>query len=213
MAQIGCVFGFTNRGHRAILLPAKHELSMELSMKITVFAPWPVAIAGLLLATSLSGCGGVITFQGEKAFSMGGHPAPAPAPTPPADHAQVSNGKIVIDEKIQFEHDKAGILPVSFPILDAVAKVMKENPQVKKILIEGHASAEGDAAYNMKLSDDRAKSVMSYLEQHGVDKSRLSAKGFGTTQPLADNATEQGREKNRRVEFTIIDPPATGAAK
>ena len=171
-------------------------------------------MAGLLTALLLPACGGTISFQGQKAFAVGGHPAPAPVvtPAPNTSHVAVRDNKIEIDEKIQFEHNKAVILSVSFGLLDEVSKVMKENPQIKKVLIEGHASSEGDAAHNLKLSDDRAKSVMNYLVEHGVDKSRLSSKGFGTTQPVADNATEQGREKNRRVEFTILDP-AKGAAK
>ncbi len=172
------------------------------------------AHAGLIMAVLLSGCG-PITFQGQKAFAVGGHPAPvaAPAPAPDTARVAVSGNKIEINEKVQFEHDKATILPVSFGLLDEVTKVMKENPQLKKILVEGHASSEGDAAYNLKLSDDRAKSVMKYLVDHGIEKARLSSKGFGSSQPVADNATEQGKEKNRRVEFTILDPAAKGAAK
>jgi outer membrane protein OmpA-like peptidoglycan-associated protein len=174
---------------------------------------------GLVMALLLPGCGGTIAFQGQNAFAVGGHQAPAtppPPPPPPAQapsHVAVSGNKIEIDEKIQFEHDKATILPVSFSLLDEVTKVMKENAQIKKVLIEGHASSEGDKAYNLKLSDDRAKSVMHYLVEHGIDKARLSSKGFGSTQPVADNATEPGREKNRRVEFTITDPAEKGAAK
>lgn len=184
-------------------------------MKLSPKMHRPMACIGICTAMALSGCGGIITFQGEKAFAIGGHaaPAPAPAPAPDKSHVQVRDNKIEIDEKIQFEHDKANILPVSFPLLDEVTKVMKENPQVKKVLVEGHASSEGDAAHNLRLSDDRAKSVMNYLVEHGIEKSRLSSKGFGVTQPIADNATEQGREKNRRVEFTIVDPAAKGAAK
>jgi len=156
-----------------------------------------------------------MAFQGEKAFAVGGHQAPPPPAAAPAAQSRVAvrDNKIEIGEKIQFEHDKATILPVSFGILDEVVKVMKENPQVKKILIEGHSSSEGDAAHNLKLSDERAKSVMHYLAEHGVEKTRMAAKGFGTTQPIADNATEVGREKNRRVDFTITDSAAKGAAK
>jgi outer membrane protein OmpA-like peptidoglycan-associated protein len=182
-------------------------------MKLSPTIPWPKACLGLCLAIWLPGCGGIISFQGERAFAIGGQPAPVAAPEPEKSHVQVRDNKIEIDEKIQFEHNKANILPVSYPLLDEVTKVIKENPQVKKVLIEGHASSEGDASHNLKLSDDRAKSVMNYLVDHGIDKARLSAKGFGITQPLADNATEEGREKNRRVEFTITDPPAKGGAK
>lgn len=179
-------------------------------MKETLTRSCLLATTGLVLAALLPACG-PIAFQGQKAFSVGGHAA-APIPAAPTSRVAVSGNKIEIDEKIQFEHDKATILPVSFGLLDEVTKVFKDNPQLKKVLIEGHASSEGDANRNMKLSDERAKAVMKYLVDHGVDKARLSAKGFGVTQPVADNATEPGREKNRRVEFTIVDP-AQGAAK
>jgi outer membrane protein OmpA-like peptidoglycan-associated protein len=97
--------------------------------------------------------------------------------------------------------------------MNEVAQVIKDNAQIKRILIEGHASSEGDAAYNLKLSGERAKAVMTYLSDHGIAKERLTSKGFGSSQPIADNSTEAGREKNRRVEFTILEPAATGGAK
>ncbi|HEY5960745.1 MAG TPA: OmpA family protein [Polyangiaceae bacterium] len=176
----------------------------------------PLSGLCLCLAVLAVGCGGTMTFQGQSAFAVSGQKAPAPAAAPaaqPQSRVAVRDNKIEIDEKVQFEHDKAVILPVSFGLLDEVTKVMKENPQITKVLVEGHASVEGDAAHNLKLSDDRAKSVMNYLVQHGIDKSRLTSKGFGTTQPIADNKTEEGREKNRRVEFTILEPATKGAAK
>jgi outer membrane protein OmpA-like peptidoglycan-associated protein len=185
---------------------------MELSMKETVQYKRILVSAGTLAVALLSGCGGTMTFQGEKAFTVGGHQAPAAA-EPAKSRVAVRDNKIEINEKIQFEHDKATILAVSFGLLDEVVKVIKDNPQIKKVLIEGHSSSEGEAAHNMKLSEERAKSVMHYFTEHGIEKTRLSAKGFGTTQPIADNATEQGREKNRRVEFTIVDPAAKGASK
>jgi len=88
-------------------------------------------------------------------------------------------------------------------------KVIQDNSYIKKIQIEGHASAEGDAKHNLKLSDDRAKSVRKYLVEHGVNEDRLIAKGFGITKPLASNDTEEGREKNRRVEFNILEQDVT----
>lgn len=195
-------------------IAAALNVVMEISMKDqSRISPKLVGVA-LTLSALLAGCGGTMAFQGKSAFAIGGQAAAAPAaPAPAPSHVAVRDNKIEIDEKIQFEHDKATILPVSFGLLDEVTKVMKENAQIKKVLIEGHASSEGDAAHNLKLSDDRAKSVMNYLVEHGIEKARLSSKGFGTTQPLADNATEQGREKNRRVEFTILEPGAKGAAK
>jgi len=131
--------------------------------------------------------------------------------------------RIEIHEKIQFEYNKATIKEESFGLLDEIVQVIKDNPQVRKIQIEGHASADGDDAYNMKLSDSRAKSVRKYLVDKGVEADRLVAKGFGETKPIASNDTDDGKEKNRRVEFNILeqDPtkkkvevdPATGKEK
>ena len=169
----------------------------------------------MCLALGFAGCGGTISFQGQKAFAVTGNAAPPPAPVAPPVRKRVTvrNNKIEIDEKIQFAHDKATILEASYGLLNEVVEVVKDNPQIKKILIEGHASSEGDAAHNLKLSDERAKAVMTYLAEHGVAKERLSAKGFGSTQPIADNNTEAGREKNRRVDFTIVEQAAAGGAK
>jgi outer membrane protein OmpA-like peptidoglycan-associated protein len=174
-----------------------------------------IPLASVSIMLGASACGGTVAFQGQKAFMVSGSSSRPPASmTPPMrQHVAVRANKIEIDEKIQFEHDKAVILEVSHGLLNEVTQVMKDNPQIKKVLIEGHASSDGEASHNMKLSDERAKAVMKYLVDHGIDKGRLSAKGFGSTEPLADNKTEDGREKNRRVEFTIIEPAATGGTK
>jgi outer membrane protein OmpA-like peptidoglycan-associated protein len=164
-------------------------------------------------ATLLAGCGGVIEFQGQKALAVQGEPPPPPPPPKPEPpkppepppRVEVRDNKIEIHEKIQFEVAKATILEQSFGLLNEIADVIKKNPHIKKIAIEGYASAEGDAKMNLKLSDDRAKSVMKYLVDHGVEKERVTAKGFGVTKPIATNDTDEGREKNRRVEFNIIE--------
>lgn len=175
----------------------------------------PIPLAAVAILLGATSCGGTVAFQGQKAFAVSGSsPAPAASVAAPASkHVAVNANKIEIDEKIQFEHDQATILPASFGLLSEVTQVLKDNPNIKKVLIEGHASSEGDASHNTKLSDDRAKSVMKYIVDHGVDKARLSAKGFGSSQPVADNKTEDGREKNRRVEFTILEPALSGGAK
>jgi len=142
-------------------------------------------------------------------------PAPAPAPEPPKalGRVQVSEGKITISEQIAFDQNKAVIKPESSGLMDEIAKVMKDNDKIKKVSVEGHTSAEGDAAANMKLSQDRAAAVMKGLIERGIDKSRLTSKGFGVTKPIGDNSTPAGRMQNRRVEFVILDPaPAGGAA-
>jgi OOP family OmpA-OmpF porin len=168
-------------------------------------------------ALILPGCGGGTTvFQGAGAIAVTGTPpAPPPPPPkkeeppPPPPRVEIRNNKIEFKEKIQFENNKSVILPQSFSLLDDITKVFKDNPQLKKVSIEGHASAEGDPKRNLKLSDERAKAVAKYIADHGIDEKRLTAKGFGITKPIADNATEEGREKNRRVEFNIIEQDVT----
>ena len=104
---------------------------------------------------------------------------------------------------------QATILEASFSLLNEVAAVIQKNPHIKKIQIEGHASSEGGADHNQRLSDDRARSVMAYLAGHGVPKERLVARGFGVDRPIADNDTPEGRERNRRVEFNIVEQDVT----
>jgi outer membrane protein OmpA-like peptidoglycan-associated protein len=146
-------------------------------------------------------------------------PAPAPAPEPPKaeppkalGRVQVQDGKITISEQIAFDQNKAVIKPESFGLVDEIAKTIKENDKIKKVSIEGHTSAEGDAGQNMKLSQDRAAAVLKALTERGIDKSRLTSKGFGVTKPLGDNSTPAGRMQNRRVEFIVTDPAPAGAA-
>jgi OOP family OmpA-OmpF porin len=169
-------------------------------------------------ALILPACGGGTTvFQGAGAIAVTGTPpAPPPPPPPkveepppPPPRVEIRNNKIEFKEKIQFENNKSVILPQSFSLLDDITKVFKDNPQIKKVSIEGHASAEGDPKRNLTLSDERAKAVAKYIADHGIDAKRLTAKGFGITKPIADNATDEGREKNRRVEFNIIEQDVT----
>lgn len=164
-------------------------------------------VAGLLLATLPSlGCAPRV-FADAEGIAINGTPPVVEAPPPePQKRVEVRDNQIVINEKVQFEYDSAKILEVSHSLLDEVAKVIKEHPQIKRIEVQGHASAEGSDDYNMKLSDKRAKAVMKYLTgKAGIDKAMLQAKGMGETVPIADNETEDGKEKNRRVEFHILE--------
>jgi len=129
-----------------------------------------------------------------------------------ASRVQLKNHKIEIDEKIQFDQNAATIKEVSHPLLNDIVDVIKKNPQITRVDIEGHASAEGNEQANVKLSDDRAKSVMAYLVGKGISDKILTAKGFGSSKPIADNATEDGREKNRRVEFNVTEGAAAAPA-
>ena len=111
---------------------------------------------------------------------------------------------IKITEKVQFQTGKAEILPESFGLLDEVAKVLVDNPQIELLQVEGHTDSTGSAGINRKLSQQRAESVLKYLADKGVKKARMTPKGFGPDRPLATNDDDVGREQNRRVEFNII---------
>lgn len=103
---------------------------------------------------------------------------------------------------INFETGKAVITEESNEVLDRVVSLMKLNP-LFKLEIEGHTDSQGDDAMNMELSQKRANAVKQYLVDKGVDASRLTAKGYGETKPVADNETAEGRAENRRVELKI----------
>ena len=130
-------------------------------------------------------------------------PTQPPPPPPPAPLPQT----ITIRDRIEFETDKAILLPQSLPILDDVVDVMKKNPQIQLIEIGGHTDNVGDDNANELLSQQRAESVRTYIASKGVEMARMLARGYGERVPIADNATEEGRLKNRRVEFRIMKQP------
>jgi OOP family OmpA-OmpF porin len=101
---------------------------------------------------------------------------------------------------IQFEFDSSVLKTDSYPTLDKLASAMKMDPSVK-FALNGFASIEGTYEHNMVLSQDRANSVKEYLVNSGVSAASLTAKGYGTSNPVADNGTEEGRILNRRVEL------------
>ncbi|MCL2297558.1 MAG: OmpA family protein [Proteobacteria bacterium] len=105
---------------------------------------------------------------------------------------------------INFDTGKATIKPESKDIVDEVVTALKAKPKLK-VKLEGHTDNVGSAADNKKLSDARAKAVMDAIVVKGIDKSRLSAEGFGLEKPIADNGTEAGRAKNRRVELVKVE--------
>ncbi len=113
--------------------------------------------------------------------------------------------RIDILEKVQFTPGSARIRPRSFAMLNQVVSVLKTHPDVVSLQVEGHTDSTGSARTNTALSQARAESVTAYLVSHGVDRSRLAARGFGPSRPLATNATRTGREANRRVEFRVLD--------
>jgi large repetitive protein len=129
---------------------------------------------------------------------------PDEKPAEPPKLAEVKEDQIVIMEQIHFETAKAIIKSESFAIVDAVVKILEENPAIE-LRIEGHTDSRGKAKYNRDLSKRRAKAVMKYLVDKGIDEGRLVAQGFGPDKPIESNDTEEGRAKNRRVEFHITE--------
>ena len=103
---------------------------------------------------------------------------------------------------IQFESGKDIIIKTSFPILNNVVEVMKNNPSYM-LVINGHTDNQGDNNKNLLLSQKRADAVKKYLSTHGIGEARMTANGYGATQPIEDNKTPKGRAKNRRVEFKV----------
>jgi outer membrane protein OmpA-like peptidoglycan-associated protein len=101
---------------------------------------------------------------------------------------------------IHFNTGKADILPDSESTLNEIVKLMQQDATLK-LRVEGHTDNQGNASANQSLSEKRAQSVVAWLTSHGVPGARLTAKGFGQTKPVADNSTEDGRAKNRRVEL------------
>jgi outer membrane protein OmpA-like peptidoglycan-associated protein len=112
----------------------------------------------------------------------------------------VTEKEIKITQQIHFEFDKDKIRTESFPILDAVADVLRQNTKIK-IEIQGHTDNKGAAEYNKKLSDRRAASVKKYLVGKGIDETRLTSRGYGLEVPLVPNSSDQNRALNRRVQF------------
>jgi outer membrane protein OmpA-like peptidoglycan-associated protein len=130
----------------------------------------------------------------------------APDPDPKKNgcpRARVEQGQIKIIERIEFKTNSAVILPESTPVLEAVRTILTDHAEITQLSVEGHTDNVGKPEYNQSLSERRAAAVVSWLTQHGIARKRLSSQGFGLSRPLESNDTEQGRERNRRVEFHI----------
>ncbi len=116
----------------------------------------------------------------------------------------IEENQIVILEKIYFETDSAVIQPRSFPIIDAVAATLNGNPQIRLIEVQGHADERSSDEYNIRLTRDRAASVMEALVQRGVARDRIRSAGYGERCPVDPRHNAEAWERNRRVEFKII---------
>lgn len=141
-------------------------------------------------------------------------PLPPPAPTPEVQKPKEELKKqpparrdpVVVTETfhgvVQFPYDSNVPLPESSKVLEDAVSVLTKHAHLV-VVLEGHASSEGTEEYNQKLSERRAQAVKDYLVKNGISESRLSIKGFGENNSVADNATEAGRRANRRVEYNV----------
>ena len=127
-------------------------------------------------------------------------PAPAPTPPPKEEPTPTPPKPDFNFKNIQFEFNSAVLKTGSYETLDKAAAEIKKDPAAK-FVVSGHSSAEGTAAHNQSLSEDRANAVKSYLINAGVSSVSLTAKGYGESKPITTNTSEESRALNRRVEI------------
>lgn len=112
--------------------------------------------------------------------------------------------KVIVLHGVNFDNDMSNLRPDAIAILDQAVATLKANPSVK-VEIGGHTDSRNSDWYNLGLGERRAKAVMQYLISQGVEAGRLSVRSYGESAPIADNETEEGRMKNRRVELKILN--------
>ena len=173
------------------------------------------ALTSALLAMPIAGCGVLAT----NGLDYSSYPIPKLPEATKAVSCQMpesgqaislegcKTGDTVVLHGVNFEFNKATLTLNAKSLLDKVADALVARPDIK-VEVDGHTDGKGSDDYNLKLSDSRAKSVVSYLSAHGIAKDRMSAKGFGKSMPIADNTTDEGREVNRRVELKVIESAA-----
>ena len=172
------------------------------------------ALATILLAWIFHGP------MGFGARCSGGKPAssaliaPEPVVTAPVavTTCQASVDAAIKDQTVQFASGGSGVAPESLALIESVAKSLKDCDGVT-IEVAGHTDITGGAAANQALSERRASSVVAALVQRGVAPGRLTAKGFGATQPLDPNTSPEANTKNRRIEFHVASAPAVRPAQ
>jgi outer membrane protein OmpA-like peptidoglycan-associated protein len=135
-------------------------------------------------------------------FKQAAPPPPPPPPPPVAQAPPPPTKEKIILRAVQFDFNKATIRPDARPILDEAALILKQHGDIY-VVVAGHTDSVGSDAYNMKLSRSRAEAVERYLVDHGIAASRITSEGFGKREPVASNATAEGRGQNRRVELHV----------
>ena len=153
-------------------------------------------------ATAAPGCDGALQAPAAAA------PAPAAAPVPPPPPAPVAAQKVTYAADAFFDFDKSVLKPEGRAKLDdLVGKIQGINLEV--IIAVGHTDSIGSDAYNQRLSVRRAEAVKAYLVSKGIERNRIYTEGKGKKQPIASNATAEGRAKNRRVEVEVVGTRAS----
>lgn len=140
----------------------------------------------------------------DQCPDVAGPPSEGGCPGRVYQDVEVTSRGIIIHQQIFFEFNRSVIRRQSFPILDTIAQVLRDYPDIR-IEVQGHTDSRGNDAFNMRLSQGRSEAVRTYLVQQGIDGSRLTAQGYGETQPIESNSTATGRALNRRVEFVRTD--------
>ncbi len=131
---------------------------------------------------------------------------------PDEDQVRVVGEKIVLDDRVHFEQNNSIIREISFPLLERLSKLLRDHPEYVHIEVQGYTDQKGNAAFNEKLSADRATSVVEFLVRRGgIARGRLSAVGFGSSNPVVDKTTQHALFLNRRVEFVITRAVRAGA--
>lgn len=128
---------------------------------------------------------------------------PAPPPPPPPAPVPVP-GDVIVLEGVTFAFDSDRITADERGTLNEAVAILRRNPEVR-VEVAGHTDSVGTAAYNVSLSDRRARAVLEFLAAQGIDRARMRARGYGQAEPIADNATDAGRAQNRRVELRVLE--------
>ena len=203
----GAFLGATPLAEPFRLFPGKHHVDATFAGGIVVSRDVEIALAKRL----------------DLAITGPARPAPvvavAPPPPPPVIappkpkwfRARLTEKKIEIDEKVNFDSQQATILPESEPVLQDVAGTLQDHPEIKHVRVEGHTDRRGSDDDNLALSKARAGAVVDYLVAHGVERARLQPEGFGATQPMNPAETPEADAQNRRVEFVMFVPEAAPA--
>jgi outer membrane protein OmpA-like peptidoglycan-associated protein len=189
-----------------------------------------VAVLSMGVASSFAGCscGAEAKLGNTEAKAPEPPPPPAPEPPPPVveketqtikavGKAKIVNDEIQIPGKVHFEFNKSAVKEdaETLEVLNTLVDVLKENPNITKLRVEGYTDDKGKSDYNHKLSQARAEAVAKWLAAHGIDESRIATHGYGEEHPVAPNDTDANREQNRRTEFKLweVEGKPTSVAK